>query len=68
MQDKNWISHIEWAILLFTILGMHYAMNSRIDSVIHEYNSKFYELINEIHDERVDFHAHLSVIEDRQSR
>lgn len=61
MDNKNLVSHIEWAVLLFTILGMHYSINSRIDAD----NARFDQFMIEWKNESKDFHGRLCQIEER---
>ncbi len=32
MENKNWLVHVEWVVVLVTLLGGFYTLDARIDS------------------------------------
>lgn len=61
MENKNWMSHIEWLIVFITLLGGFYSLDGRIDSI----NSIFDQFLIAWHEESKDFHGRLCAIEER---
>lgn len=61
MENKNWISHVEWIIVFVTLLGGFYSIDARIDSI----NSRFDQFMIAWHEEAKDFHGRLCSIEER---
>ncbi len=60
MENKNWISHIEWAVMIVTILGLFYSMDAKFEAV----NSRFDQFMFEWKAESKDFHGRLCAIEE----
>ncbi|HLT41790.1 MAG TPA: hypothetical protein VKZ95_03720 [Sphingobacteriaceae bacterium] len=62
MENKNWFVHVEWVVVLVTLLGGFYLLDGKIErqgartdrlyemycEVQKDSNDKFYTLINEI--------------------
>ena len=81
IESKNagWLLHVEFFVILITILGFTYNMNSmnaatnaRIDQVITTSNAKFDQFMFEwkqeskdFHESMKDFHGRLCAIEER---
>lgn len=72
MNDKSWISHIEWAVMFVTLIGGFYSIDSRIDAVnirvdstIEAMNNRFDQFLITWHEESKDFHARLCLIDER---
>ena len=68
MESKNWASHIESIVIVITLFGGYFmidskfdAMNSRFDSI----NSRFDQFLIAQHEESKDFHGRLCAIEER---
>lgn len=75
MENKNWLSHIEWAVMFVMLLGMHYSMNARIDVAIESINdrvdssnTRFDQFMMEWKQESKDFHGRLCAIEERNKK
>jgi hypothetical protein len=64
MSDKNWLSHVEWAVMFVTLIGGFYAMDARIDAS----NARFDQFLMAWHEESRDFHARLCVNEERNRK
>jgi len=74
MKNRNsgWLLHVEFFVILITILGFTYninsstaASNARIDQVIASSNAKFDQFMFEWKAEVKDFHGRLCAIEER---
>ncbi len=61
MEKNNWLSHLEWVVLLLTILGSFYAIHSSINDC----NTRFDQFMIAWHEESKDFHGRLCMIEER---
>ena len=57
----SWLSHVEWIIVIVTLLGGFYALDNRIDVI----NSRFDQFLVAWHQESKDFHGRLCAIEER---
>lgn len=64
MENKNWLSHVEWVIIFITLVGGFYSMDARIDAA----NSRFDQFMIAWHEESKDFHGRLCAIEERNKR
>jgi hypothetical protein len=68
MESKAWISHMEWAVMLLTILGLFYSMDAKFESVNHRIDSanvRFDQFMFEWKQESKEFHGRLCAIEER---
>jgi hypothetical protein len=61
MENKTWLSHIEWIIVFITLIGGFYSLDARIDAI----NSRFDQFMIAWHEEAKDFHGRLCAIEER---
>lgn len=61
MENKSWINHLEWAVVLVTLIGGFYAMDARIDAI----NARFDQFMFAWQSESKDFHGRLCAIEER---
>ena len=57
MEKHNWISHVEWIVILVTIIGSFFALHSNIN----ECNSRFDQFMIAWHEESKDFHTKLAL-------
>ena len=60
-QKSTWISHLEWVVLFVTLLGGFYSVNTRIDNC----NNRIDQVITLMHNESMQFHSRLSILEER---
>ena len=60
-QKSTWISHLEWVVLFVTLLGGFYSVNTRIDNC----NNRIDQVITLMHNESMQFHGRLSILEER---
>jgi hypothetical protein len=60
-QKSIWISHLEWVVLFVTLLGGFYSVNTRIDNC----NNRIDQVITLMHNESMQFHGRLSILEER---
>jgi hypothetical protein len=60
-QKSTWISHLEWVVLFVTLLGGFYSVNTRIDNC----NNRIDQVITLMHNENMQFHGRLSILEER---
>lgn len=65
MDTKNWIPHIEFAVMLITIIGLFFSLDLKIDSKIDGLNARFDQFMFEWKNECKDFHGRLCTIEER---
>ncbi len=61
MENRNWLSHLEWIIVFITLIGGFYSIDARIDAI----NSRFDQFMIACHQESKDFHGRLCTIEER---
>lgn len=59
---EKWTTHIEWLIILMTIVGGFYTIHSSVDAI----NARFDQFIMVWHEEAKDFHGRLCRIEERK--
>ena len=60
-QKSIWISHLEWVVLFVTLLCGFYSVNTRIDNC----NNRIDQVITLMHNESMQFHGRLSILEER---
>ena len=60
-QKSIWISHLEWVVLFVTLLGGFYSVNTRIDNC----NNRIDQVITLMHNESMQFHGRLSILEEK---
>lgn len=64
MENKGWLSHVEWVVMFVTLIGGFYSMDARIDAT----NARFDQFMLSWHEESKDFHGRLCAIEERNKR
>lgn len=64
MENKSWINHLEWAVVLVTLIGGFYAMDARIDAI----NARFDQFMFAWQQESKDFHGRLVSLEERSRK
>jgi hypothetical protein len=71
MENKSWINHLEWAVVLVTLIGGFYAMDARIDAGnarADAINARFDQFMFAWQQESKDFHGRLVSLEERSSK
>lgn len=61
LNNKNWFVHVEWVVILVTLIGGFYMVENRIDAM----NSRFDQFLLAWHEEAKDFHGRLCAIEEK---
>lgn len=57
MKENTWLSHVEWVVVIVTLIGGFYTIESRMDQFLIAW-----------HIENKDFHGRLCAIEERNKK
>ena len=66
MENISWFIHVEWVVLLLTLLGGFYMLDNKIErntAALSARSDRLYEMFIQVHDEIKDLHGRVCVVE-----
>jgi hypothetical protein len=67
MKEGNWFVHVEWVVVLITLLGGFYLLDGKIERQGHR-TDRLYEMFIDMQNEIKHFHGRVCVLEEKNKK